>query len=171
MFVISIILKAIHTTNYLKLNTWDLYWIICRHWDESRNTLVYADRAKNISNKVQSEKITIYKYIHMLNFFCITKSIILFSAIIQKNAFGQSSGLHTNLLFSVFMLNLNHLLVFVLFLSWIQRVKSKYFIKIVMDLTQPHICHKGHVFLTTTVSLSRRTHPSNCVLVPKNTSF
>ena len=23
-----------------------------RHWDESRNTLVYADRAKNISNKV-----------------------------------------------------------------------------------------------------------------------
>ena len=25
---------------------------ICRHRDESRNTLVYADRAKNISNKV-----------------------------------------------------------------------------------------------------------------------
>ena len=23
-----------------------------KHWEESRNTLVYADRAKNISNKV-----------------------------------------------------------------------------------------------------------------------
>ena len=28
-----------------------------KHRDESRNTLVYADRAKNISNKVGSNKI------------------------------------------------------------------------------------------------------------------